>query len=264
MEYSCVSHQVKYRSREAEFTIVPIGDIHLGNEACDEKRLKATVKRVADDPNCYWIGMGDYCDWINRQDKRFDEESMPQWLWGVGDLAKAQRERLIEILNPISGDKCLGLVEGNHERTIYQHQERDVYTTVAEALGARCLGPMGFIRLSFIRGKSDAQLFIILATHGWWGGRLMGAGGLNLERVLGWSNADIVMAGHDHKRRAFPLARLVALKNDTVDEREIWAMSTGSYLGGARYAQAKGYRPLPIGAPEVIITPDKRRIQVLQ
>ena len=223
----------------------------------------ATVKRVRDDDRCYWVGMGDYCEWINRKDRRFDPESMPSWLWGVGDLAKAQRERIIEILKPI-GDKCLGLIEGNHERTILQHMERDVYTTVAEGIGARCLGPMGFVRLSFVRAKTDIQLFTILATHGWWGGRLMGAGGLNLERVAGWSNADIVMAGHDHKRRAFPLSRLVATKADTVEEREVWVMSTGSYLGGARYAQAKGYRPLPIGAPEVIITPNHRRIQVLQ
>ena len=92
----------------------------------------------------------------------------------------------------------------------------------------------------------------------------MGAGALNLERLVGWSNADIILAGHDHKRRAFPLSRLVALKNDTVEQREAWAVSTGSYLDGARYAQAKGYRPLPIGSPEVIITPHKRRIQVLQ
>ena len=260
----CVSHRVNYESKLDTFTVVPIGDIHLGNEACDEKRLAETVKRIQDDDHCYWVGLGDYCEWINRQDKRHDPESEPSWLWGHGDIAKVQRERIIEILSPIAGDKCLGLIEGNHERTILQYSERDVYTTIAEALGTRCLGPLGFVRLTFERLKNDRQLFIIMATHGWWGGRLMGAGALNLERLVGWSNADIVMAGHDHKRRAFPLTRLVALKNDTVEQRDTWAISTGSYLDGARYAQMKGYRPLPVGSPEAIITPYQRRIQVLQ
>ena len=259
----CVSHRISYRSKTDTFTILGIGDIHLGNEACEEAQLKETVKRVQDDKHCYWVGMGDLAEWINRKDKRFDPDSLPSWLWSVGDLVKAQRERTIEILSPI-GDKCLGLIEGNHERTIYLHQERDVYTTVAEGIGARCLGPLGFIRLPFVRYGGNTQQYTIMATHGWWGGGLMGAGALNLERLLGWSTADIVMAGHDHKRRAFSLARLVALNNDTVEQRESWAISTGSYLGGARYAQAKGYRPLPIGSPEVIITPFHRRIQVLQ
>ena len=64
----CVSHRVNYESKLETFTVVPIGDIHLGNEACDEKRLKETVKRIQEDDHCYCVGLGDYCEWINRKD----------------------------------------------------------------------------------------------------------------------------------------------------------------------------------------------------
>lgn len=259
----CVRRSIVHESRADVFTVVPLGDIHLGNEACNEKLLAETIKRIADDPHCYWVGMGDYCDFINRNDKRHDEESLPQWLWGIQDLAAVQRDRIIDYLTPIA-PKCLGLVEGNHERDIRLRWERDVYTVLAEKLGTRCIGPMGFVRLSFARSGMSKHTITLFATHGWWAGRLMGAGALNLERIVGWTNADVVLAGHDHKRRAFPLTRLVALDKDSAEERVCWAVSTGAFLDGARYAQEKGYMPSVVGSPEIIITPDKRTIKVLQ
>ena len=265
MELRCITRTIDYRSRSDQFRIVPLGDIHLGNEACDEKLLRAKVKEIESDPLAYWVGMGDYCEWINRKDKRFDAESMPQWLWGVGDIAKAQRSRVVEILQPI-GAKCLGLLQGNHEASIYHHQERDVYTTVAEAFQQKselCLGPAGFVQLRFRRAGSTWTM-LIFATHGWWGGRLMGAGALNLERVLGWTNADVVLGGHDHKCRAFPVIQVRVTTGGEVEKCKCWGVSTGSFLGGAKYAMEAGYRPLPVGVPEILVRPDKHKISVLE
>lgn len=48
-------------SRTDIFRVIPLGDVHLGAAACDEKLLRKVVKRIGDDPMCYWIGLGDYC-----------------------------------------------------------------------------------------------------------------------------------------------------------------------------------------------------------
>lgn len=258
---------IEYASRSAKVRIIPLSDIHLGNEKCDEKLLRATVADIAADPLAYVFLLGDMGEWINRKDKRFDPARMPKWLHGAGDIAKRQRERLIELLLPLKG-KILAVVEGNHERTIYQHTERDVYSTVAEALRvgdeSLLLGPCGFVRVSFDRhGDGGKWVAIFFLTHGWWGGRLMGAGGLNLERIAGWVEADVVLAGHDHKRRAFSVSKLRSTRYG-VRAVDVYCCSCGSFLQGADYAQRKGYRPQPVGPLEVLITPDKREIRILQ
>ena len=63
-------------SRSDTFTLVPIGDVHIGNAACDEARLRRVVDRIAADEWSYWVGLGDYCDFINMQDKRFSPDSL--------------------------------------------------------------------------------------------------------------------------------------------------------------------------------------------
>jgi len=57
--------------RGDRFSIIPLADIHIGNAATDEKLLASTVQRIKDDDAAYWVGLGDYCEFINRSDKRF-------------------------------------------------------------------------------------------------------------------------------------------------------------------------------------------------
>ena len=86
------------------FTIVPLGDIHLGNRAADEKLFGAVVQRIKDDATAYWVGMGDYCDFINRSDRRFSVTALADWLKvaHLADLAKAQRDRFLDHVLPIA------------------------------------------------------------------------------------------------------------------------------------------------------------------
>ena len=46
------------------------------------------------------------------------------------DLAKAQSERFLQYVKPIAS-KCLGMVEGNHERAIKRYCERDIYGNIS-------------------------------------------------------------------------------------------------------------------------------------
>ena len=105
--------------RGTRFTVVPLGDIHLGNAACDESLFKGAIERIASDESCYWLGMGDFCEFINVTDPRFSPDSLAPWIKmaHIGDLAKAQRDRFLDFIEPIAS-RCLGMIEGNHEKSI--------------------------------------------------------------------------------------------------------------------------------------------------
>jgi len=266
---NCATKVIEYQSRADVFRIHGLGDTHVGDAACCEKRLEGTITEIQEDPQAYWIGVGDYSNWINRQDPRFDPGSLPKWLIPhLKDLARGERERIVEILKPV-GSKCLVLLKGNHEESIERHSERNVYQDVAEGIGAQnvCLGYSGFLRLVFRRQPSekrsgDVWTVVFFMTHGWWGGRLMGNGALNLERVAGQVEADVIMAGHDHRRRAFVVDRFACDRGNNIVYPQQWAMSCGTYLGAAAYAERSGYRPSDVGSVVIEITPDKKQINV--
>ena len=268
-----VSRTIKYSGRGDVFRIVPLGDFHLGNVACNEKLLQQTVDDVAADDHTYWIGMGDYADFIKRRDWRYDPEVIAPWLLGKADGAGEQVRRLKELLLPIK-DKCLGLLKGNHEDDICMRWEQDVYASLIEILAPRgkqqriALGYSGFILVRFQRWPAEKRgstwTLPIFATHGWWGGRLYGNGALNLERVFGWVEAQIILAGHDHKRRAFPISRIRPQKSGGIEKIDGLCCSCGSFLDMAKYAEYKGYRPLPVGPLEILVQPDKHEVKVIQ
>jgi len=52
--------------------VIPFGDIHIGAAGVNITYLKNTIEWIRKTPNCYAIGMGDYCDCIDVKDKRFD------------------------------------------------------------------------------------------------------------------------------------------------------------------------------------------------
>ena len=274
-----ITKRITYRSRTDVFRFHSFSDIHLGNRHCAEKLLRRDVRAVKDDPFAYWWDLGDSCEFINFRDPRFNPNELAKWLLGwdeLEDIAKAQRERYVRMFQPI-GDRCLMRVEGNYERSILRHTEREVYTTIAEGIGAEnvCVGPSGFLRIVFNRetGKKKAQgaiwTMVVFATHGWWGGRLMGAGALNLERVANRVRADVVIAGHDHKNRAFPLTQIISTRYNKVRVKQIWCVSSGTYLGSddgkwgqPDYAERGGYRAVGAGGVVIEVVPDKQTIHV--
>lgn len=262
-------------SRSDVFRVIPIGDTHVGAKACDEKLLRAVVQRVADDPNCYWIGLGDFCDFINVRDPRFSAATLADWISvsDLVDLAKAQRDHFLEIIEPIA-HKCLALVAGNHEESIKKHSERAIYDEIVakikgmgkidEMLG---VGYYGWLQLRFYRHKTKrrcASNVTFNLHHGFVGGKLAGAKALNMQRWLWTHDADIVLFGHSHNTSIQPesverINRAGQLENVT----RVGAY-TGTFLrstnsgGPSTYSERKGYFPLPVGGVEIELRPAQK------
>lgn len=276
-------------NRSIETTIVPIGDIHIGAAACDEALLRKVVQRVADDPNCYWVGMGDMCDFVNLRDPRFDSRVLAPWV-GVEhmhDLPRAQVRRFLDIVQPIAS-KCLALLCGNHEDDLCRHYERDVYGEVVTGLKELAgwpadyqlgLGFYGWLILRWRRGVSARLKGSNVSTvrlnmhHGFTGGRLAGAQALSLERWLWTHEADVVLFGHAHRVVSEPVSVERVNQSGHVEYQTRRGAVCGSFLktvnegGSSTYAERRGYLPLPVGGVEIRIrpfaTPARERVAII-
>lgn len=264
---------VWYGGRSDAFTIVPVGDIHIGAAACDEELLRATVARIASDPLARWIGMGDYCDFINRSDPRFTSASLAKWMTvaDMGDIVAAQRDRFLNIIKPIAG-KCLALIEGNHEAAIAKHYERNVYSEIVTATKRAggfkdddrlALGYTGWLDLRFHRGrgKRDTTTVRFNLHHGFGGGRLAGGKALNMQRWLWTHDADVVLFGHTHNMSIQSEVMEAITTDGTVIHRKRLGAICGSYLkpgamGVTTYNEIRGYLPQGTDGIEIVVRPN--------
>ena len=272
-----IRHQWFNVSRSDVFRVVPIGDVHLGAAACDEKQFGEVVNRVAADDRAYWVGLGDYCEFINLQDRRFDPRTLAPWIEvdDLADLAQAQRDRFLDVTKPIAG-QCLGLGEGNHERWIYHKFERDIHSEIVTAVKQEAgraddfrlgLGYYGWLQLAFYFGpdkKGGSAVINVNIHHGFVGGRLEGAKALNMERWLWNHNAYLVLFGHSHNA-ATKVAQVEGIDRAGRHYEHVRRGGfCGSFLrtvnpdGPCTYAEEKGYMPLPVAGIEVLLRPGAR------
>lgn len=268
-----IVREIEYTSRRDHIDIVPLYDLHVGNAACDEKLLKKTIKKIEEDPACYWIGGGDMCDFINRKDPRHRESAMASWLWGVDDIARKSRDRVVEMLMPIK-DKCLGLLKGNHEASFLKYNEVDVYAMLVDKIRPShatpiMLGWQGFIVLKLVRvnGKSRASWPVrIYCHHGYGGGRLEGGHALTLGRLFKDYDCDIGLLGHRHVQMAIPRVQVAVSPRGKIYNREQLGVFCGSFLKSYSedevYSEERGLPALRTGAIRLRIWPDKQRIEV--
>ena len=260
----CVTKKVEYENAAETFTVRFFSDTHIGNGNCDEALLASDIAEVEADPNSLWVGMGDTCEYIQRGDPRFSTGELANWITTkTTDIAKAERERALGLFSPIK-DKCLALLEGNHEWSILQHNERDVYSAFAEGLGAEnvLLGPAGFLRLVFSCKGGRAFTVRFFLTHGWWAGRYTSGTSLPLEQMTGWIDVDVIASGHSHKQVAFPVAKFTCDRGNNVTQKSTLCLGCGTYLWQTGYAKRKGYRPTQIGGMALTIRPYYHSISI--
>lgn len=265
-----VERRIEVTSRTDEIALYGLFDIHCGSVRCREDKLKRIIDKIKINPGAYWIGGGDFCEFINRNDPRYKESDLAPWLHGKDDIAEEQIKHLITLLAPIT-PQCIGVLSGNHESAILKHHERNVYSRILDAVkdmgGIKNpvgIGYGGFIRLRIVRGKHITTL-TIFAEHGYGGGRLKGADVLNSQRIFAYYDCDVYLAGHRHKAHVIPHTRIEIAGHKARELIKIAGM-TGSFRervtehdehdpGG--YEDEKGYPPGDTAGVLITFNPDK-------
>ena len=287
-----VEHRFLCRSRKETFKLYVLGDVHIGALNCAEKELRSMVKRIEEDPYSYWIGGGDFCDAVILGDvKRFDINTLPNWMLKgdpttirqrIGDILYEQRKRWCDIVEPIK-HKCLGMIEGNHEYSIFKYHNRDHMAELCRRMSTEDnevpnLTDCAFLRLSFDRvsGKRNkitgepschVQTVTVFICHGHGGGRGVGAEPNKLFRLAADKDVDIVLTGHTHTFCILPPTAVLSIPNsgklpEDAIVREKHVANWGAYVytyksGPSTYASRANYPVRPMYTVETVIEPHR-------
>ena len=276
-----VDYTFKVTSPKQTFSFFVLGDIHIGSPQCDENKFAVLCKHIKDSKNTYWWGGGDMTDAIVLKDsKRFDVNTLPDWMFTgsasdakrrLGDILRAQRKRLNHYLLPIK-DKCLGLIEGNHEYTIYKYHNTNHMQMICDSLETENLTDCALLRMSFPlysnNKRTRGNLVRGFITHGHGGGRTSGAEPNKLFNMMADKNVDFGMRGHSHTHHIHPPISVMDIPSQGMFVDGIpttinkYAGNWGSFLhtyteGAGNYASRSGYRAHSMYTVELRIQPHK-------
>ncbi len=276
--------RILHPSRSDRFSIWNISDVHLMSAACAEDRLREDVAKIGADPHAYWLGGGDYCDFIGHTDRRFDPDAVADYVnvKMLGRLGEVGMERARDIFRPIAG-KCLGLLLGNHEkRYMLEKDHSTLHGWLCTELKVPNLGYSALFDVVFVRDPAvevptllmpsdetpfaeprfSHRKFRVFAHHG--AGYAQTPGG-KLNRLIHFMNAfdaDLYFVGHVHDqvaRRQPAIGASAAC--DKLVARTRLGMISGSYLktyqhGVTTYGEQRGYLPTPLGAAVAVVVPE--------
>lgn len=270
-----VTRIIQHQSRSDFWYIRPLGDIHLGSINCDEVALDKDIQWIKDH-GAFWVGMGDYCEFISPKDMRFRPEDVASWCRDDKDVAEAQLQAFVRKVHPIK-EQCLGLLKGNHEDKIYDRYDNHVYGRLLSYLKvpghSLRLDTRGFVRLVFRRQKGEnigklhsSATIDMFCEHGYGGGRMEGAPALALGRLAKNYQARIFIEGHRHREMSFTDERVRVMGDNLAGEKLAFVCS-GSYLKSWQedteiYAERKQYPPKPTGSPVIRLAPWQNDITV--
>jgi len=274
---------ILHPSRSDQIKLVYFSDLHWMAKACTEKEVMRTRNEIRDDPNTFWIGGGDYGEFIGFGDtKRFDPDAVAEHV-RVADLARLGKktyEAIRDIFEPIK-HKCLGLIVGNHEKQYMRRQQQeDLHGWLCTELDVTDLGYSCFMDVVFVRTRkvrkptlraktvsdpnTHSESFRIFCHHGAGAAQTKGGKINRLTAFMRNFDADIYFMGHIHDQLGCKIQMLTANTACTkIRNRSKIGVVSGSYLktyaqGVTSYAEQKGYEPVTLGAAHVVIVPDTR------
>lgn len=255
------------------FTLIPLGDFHLGSANCDQRALTKWVNRVRDNPDARWVGMGDLVESIAPDDSRWnpgdvDDDVTLRRQARIGDWYV---EKLAEVVAPII-DKCWSLNDGNHEDKFGDRYFTNLLERVVDKLGApRDLYQewASITRVVFEDANNHRSTVKIYQQHGWQAGRKDGAKINGLDDLIAhWPGCDIYLVAHSHSRLLKTKPALTV--NQTCDDLrdvEAYAAHTASFLrtyqlNKVGYGEKKSYPPVSIKPVRFALTPTERGVEI--
>jgi len=260
---------IPYKRSDSEFKLYCVGDIHAGTIHCTEEHIKRKIDEIKQTKNAYWIGMGDYAEWITPKDKRFDPnlKSIAEWV-EPDNIAHCQTEWLTKLFEPIQ-KKCVGLLYGNHENSIRVFNHDNVIKNLCDNLNVDNLGFSCFLRLFFKRDNSnESHLVTGVFTHGSSGAITEGAKLMSLMRFMKSFEADIYGYAHIHDYIPKSYSRIKISPQGKIKSSVAIGATTGSwfrtYTKGtvASYGEQKVYPPCEICCAKFIINPNTGYLDV--
>lgn len=186
--------------------LVPIFDLHIMNPTFDKELYSQVVSFIRRTPNTYWMGGGDYGEYINFKDKRFNPTNCYPDLKvrDLADIVKKETEVFEDMSAPIlNSNKCLGLMTGNHDNKMDKDGFGHIVQNICNKHNLRYLGYSGFMRLLFQKFHSSTfRKFEIYYHHGYSAPRTSGGRVNNLYKMVIEHESDLTLTGHSHSKES--------------------------------------------------------------
>lgn len=223
--------------------VVVIGDVHLGNENCNLKKLNDYIN-WAKKNDAYVIYMGDILE-MQINFRQMDS------VWGA-DFTP--REQFYTSLKLFKGLKNLVYIEGNHEFRLRKHTSIDIAEIAAKELGAEYINYGTMFKLNINKVSYD-----IVALHGSRSSRNPQYQLRMYDQIF--DGYDIMMIGHIHALHHEEKSRLVLTDNGLEAKRIHW-IRTGCFLKYPEYAFIQGMPVAVNDAPILFLGSKEKLIKV--
>lgn len=252
-----------------ELRIVFTGDFQYDGPdgACHSKLLRRTIKEESD-KGSYFLMLGDYVDAhspSNRQriaQANFYDSTLNQ----IDRIAQITEEELLDIMEP-ARDRVLGMIHGHHYHQYSTGETSD--TRICKELGAVYLGSSAFVDINFKDNSRHKANLRIWMHHGGGGGQKVSSISNWLEnRAAYFPDADILVAGHQHKVGAWPIPA-ITVRDSHIVSIPRWLIGSGSFLRGylqgsqvngfpkGNYVEQKGLPPVALGYVAITVRPTR-------
>lgn|GEM_PF-1538929 len=255
-------------SPDKPIKIVAFSDLHIGHAEHSLKYLRKFLQPHLEDPNTYFLGLGDHIDCIIPSDlKRFDmttiHPDMRQDL-RAGALLDLQVEEFCRVFEPIR-DRIIGLTMGNHEANILRRYGTDCHARICDRLRVENLG-YSFLMVLVLRmanPRGRVRTVRLFGHHGWGGAsRTQGGQVTKFARAMEQWDADVYLFGHSHDLWSKTIPRVGVNNRGKVVHRDIIVANTGTFkktlnqLPIPSWEETKGFPPRMLGGVVLEIQPE--------
>ena len=243
---------------------MPIADVHIGNELCNEAEFKKIVDYILeepDDPRCARICLlnGDLTESVTKTSRAGDvfEQTMTPSVQ-VATMVKYLRP-LTETSKKYPQGKILSYCAGNHDEGRYKDTGISAAESIAVGLGLEDRfskdGCYSFIKICGLN-KQATTVGTLYNTHLTGGGSTIGG---KANRVLkaglhGGILADIICGSHLHEPLTFKEDVIVPKPHECrVKQMTITYVLTNAFLRFGGYSQRGGMKPATISVPRIFL-----------
>lgn len=226
-----------------EIFIIPLSDVHIGEEGFNEKMLDGIIEKVLNTDSLYVVLIGDLINNATKSSKSdvYHERMTPH----------EQVNFIVEKLKPIR-HKILGSVSGNHEDRTSRDSGVDLSQVIAQFLEVPYDSASIVYQLKYGTSGSGKNNHVIYTTHGFGGGGTKGAKANKLQNLGNMCIADLYIMGHYHDVITFSDSIYVPdTRHDRMILKRRQYLITGSCLEYGGYAEKMLLRPGGTGYPLV-------------
>ena len=256
------SQEIKSVTFEAEaidrqIEIVPISDLHFGDEHFNLQLWSDTLAYILEKPNRYVILNGDLINNAipSSPSDNFSEQCSPT-------------EQILYVANQLKPikDRIISVVSGNHEARSWKGSGVDLTLWLCNELGIQdrydpdmCIDFISIKNLT--RRKHDDKriydsnfLITLNHRHGNAGGKKIGSKANTLLDMMNVIDCDIYVLGHSHQTLAFKQDFYRVDRPHRKVSRVTKAfVNCNAFLRFGSYAMSKGYTPSTMEVPRIII-----------